>query len=100
MKSDEIDINDLDQMRKATKESAEKIKNSALFLTLITENFFRDPIAMIQLGLAIMLDKPIVIVTVDNTAVPKHLALIAKSIHKFENTKELDEGIRKILNET
>jgi len=74
------------------------IENSKIFLSLFTKNYKEDPGCALQLGIAMMLDKPIGIMAEEGVVIPYKLAKVAEAIAWFkpgdeasmeESTKEL-----------
>lgn len=47
------------EMVKVVQDNAEKISQSEVFVSLVTPSYLNDPYCAMQLGLAILLDKPI-----------------------------------------
>lgn len=67
-------------IRHGEDELAPKMKNSAFMLSLVTADDKPDIKFCLELGMAIMLDKPIMAVVLDGAAVPPQLAKIAAEI--------------------
>jgi hypothetical protein len=61
------------------------VKESATFLQIYNAKFdpYEDPAYALQLGAAILLDRPIVIITPEGTTVPPKLAAIASSLQFY-----------------
>ncbi len=61
------------------------VKQSTMFLQLYTPTFdpAKDPAYALQLGAAILLDKPIVIIAPEGATVPPKLRAIAASLQFF-----------------
>ena len=62
----------------------------------------KEPLPLLQLGMAIMLDKPIVLLVRRGAKVPNHLKKIAMSIEyiKDDSQKEIERATIAILNDT
>lgn len=65
------------QLQEAVDRNLEPMKASTLFLGLYAPEMRKDPVALIQMGLAIILDKPIAVVAFDDDPIPKALEKIA-----------------------
>jgi hypothetical protein len=61
------------------------VKESATFLQLYTPNFDpqKDPAYALQLGAAILLDKPLVIIAPEGVTVPPKLRAVADAIQFY-----------------
>lgn len=94
-KSDEKEMTDW--LKRANKASAEKIKESDIFLSLATDNFMDDPLCAFQLGLAILMDKPILVIANTDQKVPENLLRIAKVVVRGD--LENKEGMGKAVSE-
>lgn len=78
-----------DFARKVVEASASGIKDSAMYIGVTTPHFLKDPQCMIELGMAIMYDKPIVLVVMEGTVLPENLKKVAVAI---EYAREGDEA--------
>jgi len=63
------------------------IEGSAIFLSLFTESVKTDPICLMQLGLLLVLDKPLFLLVEKGTVVPQNLKLIATMLLTFDPKK-------------
>lgn len=86
-------------LKKIVDGSYEKIVSSKIFLSLLTENALRSPHVLIQLGIAILHDKPIFLVVEKGVKVPEHLKKIATRIEFFESKDGFEAIAKKIINE-
>ena len=80
-------------LKKAAISSREKIEDSSIFLSLFTKNYRDDPLCALQLGIAIMLGKPIAILAPEGAEIPDTLARLADSVQVY-NSKEGPKGIQ------
>lgn len=69
------------------KVNTDALKDSAIFLELWSKGIQKDPLACMQLGLCMMLDKPIYILAEEGTEIPKNMLLVAKGIKYYEPGK-------------
>ena len=67
---------DIERLKKAAKESCDKIEKSHCFVAICSDNYANDPVCLIQLSLAILLDKPIFLLFPKGFAPPKNLIRI------------------------
>lgn len=80
---------------KAAQENYDKINDSSVFLTLFHHDMVKDTIPCLQLGLAMMLDKPILIVCPEEREIPENLKKVAIGIYQGElNTPEFMEFMK------
>lgn len=82
----------------ATKRNADMLKKSAVFLSLYTKDYDKDPLCAIQLGLAVMLDKPIALIVLDNEPVPKNLLRCAVAVEYVpsRNKDDIEAAAKRI----
>ena len=71
-------------LRKAVKSSGDKIEESAMFISVVSKDFKEDPLCALQLGIALLLDKPIGIIALKGCEIPDNLAGVAKAIEIIE----------------
>lgn len=70
--------------------SGSKIKASDVFTTMFTKNYLENPQCLLELGIAIVLDKPIVIIAVDGIKVPENLKKIAVMVETVDGKSKHD----------
>jgi hypothetical protein len=75
-------------LKRAVDGSGEKIEKSAIFASLYSGGYHKDPLCALQLGIAIMLDKPICLIAIDGQPIPKHLEKIAFAIERVNDPSE------------
>jgi len=86
-------------LQRAVKASGSKIADSHYFLSLFTPNYEKDPLCALQLGIAIMLDKPIYLLVPSGTPVPENLRRLARGLEFFEwdNEEDLHRATKRLL---
>jgi len=85
----------------ALQENIEKIDGSATFVSLwhpSMADFKKDPWPAIQLAIAILLDKPIVLACLKGRTPPKHLLRLADEII-YGGPEEIAAGVGKFVGE-
>ena len=62
------------------------LKDSEHFISIFTEEYMKDPLCLVQLGMAVMLDKPIFLMVEEGMwdTLPKNLKAIAKGMTPFK----------------
>lgn len=68
----------------AAKESAERIEQSEIFMALFNDAMRSDPVCLMQIGLAIYMDKPIFVLVPEGTEIPNNLLSVARRIEYFK----------------
>ncbi len=87
---------EIDQrLKEAAKRSAEKISKSAAFIALFNEAMLDDPICLIQMGIAIYMDKPIYLLVPEGCEIPANLRRVAVGIEYFRRDPNDMESIGK-----
>lgn len=71
-------------------DSGKKIKDSAVMMTLITKNCLESPEMIFQIGCAVMMDKPIMLMVDKDTPIPNHLQKIATAIERVDTSNKSD----------
>jgi hypothetical protein len=66
---------------KYLKTNVEKLSNSHAYLGIVTPNFLEDTICAFQLGLAVMMDKPIILIVDEGTEISGKLKSIADEVY-------------------
>jgi hypothetical protein len=69
-------------------ENARQIGSSAVFLGLFTDNYRESATCLLQLGIAIMLDKPILMVVPPDVEVPDNLRRVATAFCQIDMRAE------------
>lgn len=77
-----------------------KLEKSSVFLGLITENFMRDPQCLMQLGMAVVLDKPIVMIVLPGTVVPENLKRLARIIEEVQSPEDVEPAMARLIART
>lgn len=91
-------VNDADfnsWLQKVVRVSGAKVKTSDVFLSIFTTHYERDPKAVLEFGIAILLDKPIFVVAPLGTKIPRSVQRIASGINFFDpaSEKSLEDAI-------
>lgn len=73
-----------DWLKSAVAATGDKIEESDSFASIFTSNYKESPMCALQLGIAILLDKPLVIIADHKEKIPKHLTKIAGLIHRVD----------------
>ena len=83
---------------RVVKNSGEKIESSEVFLSIFSKNFKENPQCALELGIAVMLGKPIFLVVTADTEVPKTLERLAEKIEylKDDSKEEMNRAMTSI----
>ncbi len=86
-------------VQKFIKQSIEGIDKSAIFLQLYNKDLADEPLPLMQLGYAIMKDKPIAVLVKKGEKVPAKLKAMADVIEEYdpEDRDSLASATKKIL---
>ncbi len=93
MNNDEINEFNND-FKDVTLNSAEKMKKSHCYLAVLNPSL-RDPIQLIQIGLAVCMDKPIYFIIEKGMPLPRHLARIASG-YEFAEPNDINDYKRAV----
>jgi hypothetical protein len=78
--------------KRSVRETADKLEHSAVFLCIFNEHMIEEIHPLIQMGLAVYMDKPIYLVMpeVRLKLVPENLRRLAKGIETYDDTMPRD----------
>lgn len=85
-----------DEMRRDLEQNIERITGSEVFLSLYSDrmaDFLSDPFPAIQLAIAILLDKPIVVAVLPGRTPPAKLIAIADEVVYVDDAADLPGAI-------
>lgn len=75
-------------LRNAVRRNYEGLSDSKTFCLLFNEKTIEEVIPLIQMGLAVYLDKPIVILAPTGSVIPANLRAMATAIEEFDPNDE------------
>jgi hypothetical protein len=81
----------------ATKRSVEAITDSASFIAIYSPSFQRDPVALMQLGLAVVLDKPLYLLVVKGAVVGENICRLARHIEVAASPEDTEFATKRLL---
>jgi hypothetical protein len=73
------------------------IRESGLFLAIFTDAYTRDPLALMQLGLAVVLDKPVLLLARAGATIPENVRRMAHGIEEFHDLSDLEPATKRLL---
>lgn len=73
-----------EEFKAVAKRNIEGVDSSALFMSLYSPDAQDDPMVMIQIGAAVMKDKPIALLAIKGVKIPQHLRTLAFHIEEVE----------------
>ena len=78
---------------------AKKMEQSAVCLSLFTDNYKEGTESLLQFAVAMMLDKPIYLLVKRGTKIPKHVMKVAEKIEFFDegNPDSLAEATKRLF---
>lgn len=90
--------------REAVKKREPIIKDATIFTAIVTDNFLKNPLCALEVGLAVLMDKPIFIIVDNADKVPAHLVKIARVIERVdtsnaEEMRRVSENISKLADQ-
>jgi hypothetical protein len=86
-------------LRDATRRNFERLSESRTFCLLFNERMVEEVLPLIQMGLAVYLDKPIVILAPAGSAIPGNLRAMATAIEEFDpaDPRSLDAATQRLV---
>jgi hypothetical protein len=90
---------ELKSLREAAVRNKEMVAGSAIFMAMLSENYEKDPVALMQLGLGILLDKPFLLLAPKDLKISKRLRRSADrvAIYDRNNLDTLKRATQKCL---
>lgn len=85
------------QLREIIAESEPRIKSSSIFMGLFSGSYRKDPVPLLQLALAIVMDKPVGLIVLEEETVPEHLKKIAFHIEYVKDLSEMEGATKRLL---
>lgn len=71
-------------IEEATKKTKPGIEGSDIFASIVSPNYLNDPLCALQLGIAILLDKPIFLIVERSAKIPPGLVRVAQHIERAD----------------
>ena len=81
----------------AVRGTLDKLQDSAVFLGIMTTNFEKDALAVLQFGLAVLIDKPIYLVVKKGTYLPENVKRLARGIEEYIGPDDIGPTTKKLL---
>jgi len=90
---------DKEQLKRIAERQCEKINKSHVFMAICSQNYIDDPICLMQLGLALLLDKPLFLIFHKDFKPPKNLirALSGYEFAKDDDAQSYKEASERIV---
>lgn len=88
---------DNETIKKIIENSKEKIQSSSSFLALYSAEWKEDPVPLLQLAIAIILDKPIILLAIQGVPIPENLKKLAVITEKADTLEELPQATERML---
>lgn len=82
--------------KKVVDHSRPAIEGSENFCSIVTDGYLNDPLCATQFGMAMFMDKPIVLMVRVGTKIPKRLEKIADGIVYFHDEKDLKNASKRL----
>jgi len=80
-------------LRDVTRRNFEGLRDSKTFCLIFNEKIIDEVLPLIQMGLAVYLDKPIVILAPKGTLIPGNLRAMATAIEEFDHDDDTGQSI-------
>jgi hypothetical protein len=81
------------QLREATRRNFEGLSDSKTFCLIFNDKMIEEVLPIIQMGLAVYLDKPIVILAPRGALIPGNLRAMATAIEEFDHDDASGQSI-------
>ncbi len=74
-----------------------KLDACDVFLSIVTEHYLRDADALLQLGMAVALDKPIYLLVREGTVLPENFRRLARGIETWKTAEDMELAAKRLL---
>lgn len=75
--------------RRVVEGSRPQMADSTNFCSIVTDDYLKNPLCATQFGMAIFMDKPIILMVKVGTKLPKRIERVADGIIYFHDEKDL-----------
>jgi hypothetical protein len=75
---------DIREWAKRAAEASKELQNSTVMTSIVTRDFMKDPLCALQLGMAILWNKPIVLLVDKTMTIPPALTKVADLIQHID----------------
>jgi hypothetical protein len=82
---------------KSLYDASQGVRESDVFLSIFTEEAKIAPETLLQIGIAVVHDKPIGLLVHEDTPVSEHLKKIAFGIERFSTQEDIHEATKRLL---
>jgi len=86
-----------DWMKKVVEDSGKKIAGSDIYCVIYTESFMKNPRCALELGLALLMNKPIRLLVQKGTPVGASLRKVADRIEEYIGPDDLKAATKRLL---
>ncbi len=84
-------------LRASVRRNLGRLQESAIFLAVFTTNFEEDAEAVMQFGLAVLLDKPIYLLVKEGTALNANVRRLARGIEAYRSLDDVGLAGQRLL---
>jgi len=81
---------EMEWMKKIIDDSGAKIKSSEVFTTMLSESYLENPQCLLELAMAIVLDKPVFVIALDDVKVPENLIKMGAHVERVKRGSDAD----------
>lgn len=78
------------EVKQAAERTADAMSKSHVYAGIVTDAFVKDPMCAMQLGFALLMDKPIILIIDKETKVPERLVKMAQLIERVDVKNEAE----------
>jgi len=82
-----MDIPKISEWLDAQSKTLEVLAGSPVMASIVSESFLKSPICMLQIGAAILMDKPIALIVLDDVAVSRKLRGVADRVIRVKSSE-------------
>lgn len=78
-----------DYLNNLFKEDFKNISQSEIFVVILTDHYIKSPYTAMQLGIAIVMDKSILLLVKEGCEIPSNVLKVAKGMRTFYNPDDI-----------
>lgn len=93
----EMQKNMTEWLSRVVKGSGEKIEQSDIFATIFTKSYKESPQCALELGMALLLDKPLALIVIEGTPIPEGIKRAAIAIEYVKDSEDMERATMAVL---
>jgi hypothetical protein len=86
-----------DYYRRVVARTFAKVESCGAFLSIVSRALNKDPQALLEIGMGVVLDKPIYLLVRRGDPVPENLRRLARAVEEFDSPEDLEFATKRLM---